>query len=125
MKKSKHCISEREKKLRPKVFSRLNITSELFIGHKLALEDFRKLAKDERKCLGIINKLKENSDIGQYGSYSKGFHPDLVYYWHIGGRKLTPTLKEINDFITKYFKDYGGYKSFKDIPSEITKNFRD
>lgn len=106
-----------------KVFNRLQIISTpLFIGHKLALEELRKTAKDNRKALGIITKLEENSDIAQFGSYCKGFAPDLVYYWYLGGRKLNPSLQEINNFIYKYWK--GEYKSFKDLPSFLTRDFR-
>ena len=32
----------------------------------------------------------------------------LAYYWYIGGKKLTPTLQEINNFI---YKD--SYMTFK------------
>ena len=97
-----------------KVFNRLKITAEpLFIGHKLKLEQLRKLAKDERHCFYVIRELKENSDIAQFGVYSKGFADALAYYWHIGGRKLTPTLQEINNFISKSFN--GECKSFEDV----------
>jgi len=106
-----------------KIFNRLKIISKsLFIGHKLALEDLRKKAKDERYALGIIRNLQDNSDIGQFGSYSKDFPEDLVYYWHIDGKKLTPTIDEINDYIAKYWNNK--YRSFKDLPSSLKYNFR-
>ena len=106
-----------------KVLNRLKITAQpLFIGHKLALEDLRKKAKDERHALGIIRQLQDNSDIGQFGSYSKDFPEDLVYYWHIGGKKLTPTINEINDYIAKYWDNE--YRSFKDLPSSLKHYFR-
>lgn len=110
-----------------KVFNRLKITAEpLFIGHKLKLEQLRKLAKDERHCLYVIKELKENSDIAQFGVYSKGFADALAYYWYIGGRKLTPTIQEINNFI--YKDSRGEYKTFEDVKEKdsylIWKYFR-
>ena len=97
-----------------KIFNRLKIESApLFIGHKLKLDQLRKLAKDERHCLYVIKELKENSDIGQFGVYSKGFADALAYYWYIGGKKLTPTLQEINNFI--YKDSRGEYKTFEDV----------
>jgi len=106
-----------------KVFSRLQITSEsLFIGHKLALEKLRKEAKNERACLWIVRNLEENSDIGQFGSYCKGFAPQVVFYWHFGGKKLTPTIKDVNNFIYKGWD--GEYKSFEDLPSDLTYYFK-
>lgn len=108
-----------------KVFNRLKITAApLFAGHKLKLEALKKQAKDERHCLNAIIDLEENSDVGQFGSYCKGFAAPLVYYWHIGGKKLTPTLKEINEKITDYFKGYGDYKSFDDLPSSTRFYFK-
>ena len=117
-------VTEREESLLPKAFQRLKVKSApLFIGHKLLLQDLQKQAKDERKALGIINKLQEyQEDKYQAAYFCKDYTPDLVYYWHIGGRKLTPTLKEIDSFISKYWN--GEYKSFNDLPSSIRYAFR-
>lgn len=117
-------ISEREKRLLPKAFQRLKVESDsLYIGHKLLLQDLQKQAKDERKALGIINKLQEyQEDKFQAAYFCKDYTSDLVYYWYIGGKKLTPTLNEINRFISKYWD--GEYKSFNELPSSIKYDFR-
>ena len=80
------------------------LREEIFYPHKLALQELQKFVKDWSDRLWVVtNKLKENSDIGQYGHFCEDYPEYVALYWYCGGRKLQPTKAECkarieNDF---------------------------
>ena len=78
------------------------LNEEIFIGHKLKLQELQKTAKKNSDYLRYITKaFKENSDVGQYGQFCKDYPEYVPLYWYAGGRKLQPTKKECKDYIEK------------------------
>ena len=95
----------------------------LFIGHKLALQDLRKEVKSESSILGVVKKLKENSNLAQFGEFAKGRENEVVWYWYNGGKKLQPTKEDVDSLVKENFAGYGDYKTFEELPSSIKYKF--
>lgn len=89
---------------------------DIFIGHKLKLQELRKKVIFSGDYISIVNKeLKNNSDIGEFGNFCKGYESYVTMYWKQGGRKLQPSKKECIDTIIKGF----GVKSLNDLPDAV------
>lgn len=78
------------------------LNEEIFIGHKLKLQELQKTVKKNSDYLKYIAKaLKENSNVGQYGQFCKDYPEYVSLYWYCGGRKLQPTKNECKALIEK------------------------
>lgn len=81
------------------------LTEEVFIGHKVKYQEFQKFIKGWSDRIRIVtNKLKENSNTGQYGEFCKDYPEYVALYWYCNGRKLQPTKRECEDLIRKAYE---------------------
>ena len=71
------------------------LTEEIFIGHKIKLQELQKFVKDwSDRVRDVTEKLKKNSDVGQFGQFCKDYPEYVALYWNLKGKKLQPTKKE-------------------------------
>lgn len=76
------------------------LTEEIFIGHKIKLQELQKFVKDwSDRVRDVTEKLKKNSDVGQFGQFCKDYPEYVALYWNLKGKKLQPTKKECEDLI--------------------------
>lgn len=96
---------------------------KIFEGHKLALENLKKIAKRIASPYSA-EELLFNSDVGQYGEFAKGRESSVAWYWYNGGQKLQPSKEDVDKLVEKVYRGWGDYKSYNDLPDDETRNFR-
>ena len=78
------------------------INEDIFIGHKLKLEELRKYVYNwSDRIKQTTEYLKKNSNVGEYGYFCKDYPEYVSLYWNSGGKKLQPSKKECEDRIKK------------------------
>lgn len=81
------------------------IKEDIFIGHKLKLEELQKFVRNwSDRIWGVNKQLKDHSSIGEFGYFCKDYPEYVTLYWYVGGRKLQPSKHECED---KIKKEYG------------------
>ena len=96
---------------------------KIFEGHKLALENLKKIAKRTASPYSA-EELLFNSDVGQYGEFAKGRESSVAWYWYNGGKKLQPSKEDVDKLVEEVYRGWGDYKSYNDLPDDETRNFR-